>query len=486
MLIHRRHLLTGSLAAAAAWAALPAQAKVDSVPWEGNCEVVVIGSGGAGMATAVSARESGLKDVVVLEKLAFLGGNTGVATGSFNTWSPDQEKQGIQDSPEHHAAQTMQGGDYRNNRALVELLVHNTYPTFEWLVGMGMEFDPKIAQIYGGLWPRGHYPAKGKGIEYIKVLEKRAKELGGIDIRTNARVTGIVREKFLEGRVLGVEYADKDGKLHYLRAKQGVVAAAGGCCANGKMCGIHDPRLEKLTTTNIATASTGEILTMMEDLGAMTTGLDFIQCNPGCPPGRTFRTNFHSVPAWMIMVDKSGKRFVAEDARRDEIRDAILNIRDQTAFAVQDSNGFAHDAIGAQRDNRHALTTGDAWTDDTLEGLAKKMGVPVETFVATVKAYNKGCDEKKDEMGRAASTLNKIEKAPFWAGYTSMSRHFTCGGAVINTRFQVIDRHFRPIEGLYAVGETSAGVHGTNRLGGNAIAEIFTFGRLLGKELAQA
>ena len=148
--------------------------------------------------------------------------------------------------------------------------------------------------------------------------------------------------------------------------------------------------------------------------------------------------------------------------------------------------GFAHDAIGAQRDNRHALTTGDAWTDDTLEGLAKKMGVPVETFVATVKAYNKGCDEKKDEMGRAASTLNKIEKAPFWAGYTSMSRHFTCGGAVINTRFQVIDRHFRPIEGLYAVGETSAGVHGTNRLGGNAIAEIFTFGRLLGKELAQA
>ena len=57
----------------------------------------------------------------------------------------------------------MQGGDYRNNRALVDLLVNNSYPTFEWLVGMGMEFDPKIAQIYGGLWPRGHYPAKGKG-----------------------------------------------------------------------------------------------------------------------------------------------------------------------------------------------------------------------------------------------------------------------------------------------------------------------------------
>ena len=389
--ISRRRFLAGAAAGAAASAAsfahaaaAPADLGVCKLPakWDESYELVVIGSGGAGLATAVSASQNGVKKILVLEKMSYIGGNTAISGGGFNSYDPvRQGKQNIKDSPENHAKNTLEGGDGRANPELVNEMTKNSYDAVKWLESMGMKFKDEVYQIYGGLWPRGHYPAKGKGIEYIKVLEKRAKELGGIDIRTNARVTGIVREKFLEGRVLGVEYADKDGKLHYLRAKRGVVAAAGGCCANGKMCGIHDPRLEKLTTTNIATASTGEILTMMEDLGAMTTGLDFIQCNPGCPPGRTFRTNFHSVPAWMIMVDKSGKRFVAEDARRDVIRDAILNIQDQTAFAVQDSNGFAHDAIGAQRDNKHALTTGDAWTDDTIEGLAKKMGVPVGKLI---------------------------------------------------------------------------------------------------------
>lgn len=485
MLIHRRQLIAGSVGLTAALAMLPARSQQKAINWEKEADVVIIGSGGAGMATAVSGLENGIKDIVLLEKLAFIGGNTGVATGSFNTWSPDQKDQGITDSPEQHAAHTMKGGDFRNNPELVKLLVNNSYPTFQWLCNMGMKFNPKIALIYGGLFPRGHYPLNGKGIEYIKVLDHRAKELGGLDLRTNATVTGIIREGNLQGKVLGVEYADTKGLLHYIKAKKGVVAAAGGFCANGKMCAVHDPRLENLTTTNIGAASTGEVLTMMEDLGAMTAGLDFIQCNPGCPPGRTFRTNFHSVPAWMIMVDKDGKRFVAEDSRRDVMRDAILGIRDQTAFAVQDSEGLSHDAIGAQRDNRHALTTGDAWSDDTLEGLAKKMGVSVETFVKTVREYNEACDKGNDPMGRQKISLNKIQKPPFWAGYTSMARHFQCGGVVINTDFNVIDRHFKPIEGLYAVGEISTGVHGTNRLGGNAIAEIFTFGRLLGSNLAK-
>lgn len=484
MLIHRRQLLAGSIGLTASLAALPVRAQTKTIPWGKEFDIVIIGSGGAGMATAVSALENGLKNVLLLEKLSFIGGNTSVATGSFNTWSPEQKDQGIIDSPKQHAAHTLKGGDYRNNPKLVELFVNNSYPTFKWLCDMGMQFNPKIALIYGGLFPRGHYPLNGKGIEYIKVLNKKAKELGGLDLRTSSTVTGIIREGTLEGKVLGVEYADKDGKLHYVKAKKGVIAAAGGFCGNGKLCAVHDPRLEKLTTTNISAASTGEVLTMMQDLGAMTSGLDFIQCNPGCPPGRTFRTNFHSVPAWMIMVDKSGKRFVAEDSRRDVIRDAILGIKDQTAFAVQDSEGFTHDAIGAQRDNKHSLETGDGWTDNTLEGLAKKMGVPVDEFVKTINEYNAACDKGEDPLGRQKISLNKISKPPFWAGYTSMARHFQCGGVVINENLQVIDRHFKPIEGLYALGEISAGVHGTNRLGGNAIGEIFTFGRLLGKQLA--
>lgn len=486
MSLSRRLFLGSTLAGVAGTALSTAHAGfADSkqIHWDKTVNVVIIGSGGAGLATAVSAAEHGVKDILVLEKLAFLGGNTAIATGAFNTSDPKQKEQGIKDSPELHAEQTLKGGDFRANPTLVHELTENSYETLKWLEEKGVRFQPKILQVYGALWPRSHATEASKGSDYIRVLSNEAKKLG-VEILTQARVVDIIREKPLSGRVLGLEYVNKEGKSVFVRALKAVVACAGGFGANREMRSLHDPRLYNLTTTNNPAASTGEVLTMMQDIGADVTGMDHIQCNPGCPPGRKLRVNMFSWPQNMIMVGFDGKRFIAEDSRRDQMRDAILALPKQTAFCIQDDYGQSLNNTGHQKDNLKGLETGDAWRAETLEELAKKAGIDPQNLVKTVEEYNKGCDAGKDPGGKKPHNLRRIEKAPFWAGYAGMSVHHTMGGVVINTNTQVIDRHGKVIPGLHAVGEITGGIHGSNRLGGNAIADVFTFGRLTGIALA--
>lgn len=261
------------------------------------------------------------------------------------------------------------------------------------------------------------------------------------------------------------------------------MAATGGFGANPQMRAKYDPRFLKLTTTNLP-CSTGDLIPILEDIGADTTGMDFIQCNPGCPPGRSHRVIMHLNAANFIMVDKDGKRFVPEDDRRDVIRDAVLNLRDQTGFSIVDADGFAALNPGHQEGAKKGLETGDAWTANTIEDLAKKMGVPPENLKKTIDEYNKACDAKQDPLGKKPRNLRKIVKAPFWACYAGMSVHHTMGGIIINKYTQVIDRYGKVIPHLHAVGEVTGGIHGTNRLGGNAICDIFTFGRLTGIAIA--
>ena len=129
---------------------------------------------------------------------------------------------------------------------------------------------------------------------------------------------------------------------------------------------------------------------------------------------------------------------------------------------------------------KKGLETGDAWTADTIEELAKKIKVDPAALKKTIDEYNAGVDAKQDKLGKAARNLTKIDKAPFWAGYSGMSVHHTMGGVRINLDNQVLDRYDQVIPGLFAVGEVTGGIHGSNRLGGNAICDIFTFGRLTG------
>lgn len=233
----------------------------------------------------------------------------------------------------------------------------------------------------------------------------------------------VIREAPDKSRVLGVEVETKNGK-EYWAAKKGVVAAD-GYAYNAKLCAWFDPRLEKLSTTN-QQGATGEVLLAMQDIGAMATGLDYIQCIPGNAPGYTSKGNLIQVIEYSIFVNKEGKRFVAEDSRRDVIRAAKLAQTAQTVYPLTDSESFAE--------------------------------------------YNAMVDSKKDPLGRAPRMLaHKIDKAPFYAGPIGMARHHTMGDIRIERDARVLDRSGKVIPGLYAAGEVTGAIHGTNHVGGNAL-----------------
>ncbi len=469
--------------------AMPAFAMSDpfAVPsrWDRTVDVIVIGAGGAGLAAAVTAKEAGVKDVLVLEKMPYPGGNTLRAGGGFNAAvKADYEKAGIKDSPELHASQTLAAGDYRGNPEIVRKLTALAPESVQWLKDHGVKFEDRIYQIYGGLHPRARNPLGPRGSTYIIALTDVCKR-EGIPVELDSKVVNIVREKPFAGRVLGVQ-VEQGGKLVNVRARTGVIVCAGGFAANAKLCGLHDPRLEKLGTTN-QPGATGEVLNDLVDLGAQTTCLDYIQCIPGgLPDGRKYPNLFTHVDRF-IFTNIEGKRFINEDARRDVLRDAMLAQPEMIAWTIVDADGFELQKNSKGPENEAARKEGTLKIANTIEELAGLMNVKPAVLKETIDAYNKAVDTKKDPMGRAPSMLvNKIIKAPFYAGQVTMKRHHTMGGVVINTNAEVIDRDGKVIPGLWAAGEITGVVHGTNRVGGNAMADIFTYGRVAGQSAARA
>lgn len=446
--------------------------------------MIVIGAGGAGLAAGITAKELGAK-TIVLEKMAFPGGNTMVSGGGMNAAvEADYKAAGVEDSPKLHAEQTLAAGDNRADPALVEILAKGAPESVEWLKKIGVKFRPGIYQIYGGLWPRCRNPEGQSGSDYIKAGTAYAKKIG-LEILPGHKVTSIIREKPNAGRVLGVE-VEVGGKKQYWRATRGVIAASGGYAANAEMCGFFDPRLTKLNTTN-QPCSTGEVLRAIQDVNGLAVGMDCIQCIPWTAPGYTSTADVFQAIEYTIFVNKEGKRYVAEDNRRDVIRDATLAQTDQTVFQLCDTDGYEEHKKFYYEMNEAALKNGVLFRCNTIEEAAAKVKIPAAELKKTVEEFNAEVDSKKDPFGRTPKMLvRKIVKAPFYIGPFGMCRHHTMGGARIDTKARVLDREGKVIPGLYAAGEVTGGIHGTNRVGGNAIADIFTFGRIAGESAAKA
>ena len=487
-LTRRRMLAAAGIgtAAAAFSGAASAQCRND-LKWDETHEIVVVGAGGAGMAAAVKAAQTGAKDILVLEKLAFTGGNTLIAQGFINAADPvRQPHQGIKDSPENHMKQTLAAGDFRGDPERVKVLCDNAYGAITWLESLGMKFKDNVIQIFGALYPRSHIPALPKGQGYGTVLTKAAKELG-VQVRTGLGVTEIIREEQFAGRVIGVKVQPAKGPARFIRATKAVVLAAGGFSGNRYLRELHDPRVKGLGTDNLP-GSTGEVAMAAVRVGAYLVGMDFIQSTPGAPAGKKMKLLLNFNVNGSIYVDKRGNRIVNEGERRDVIRDAVLGTPERYGYTVCDNTNFmSYDAV-----NRKAIMEGikinEAWTAPTIRELAEKMGVDPDGLEKTIKRYNEVFvkNGRDDDFHKQPVNLTKrIEDGPFWACYTGMTVHHTMGGINTNVKAQALDWEGKVIPGLYAAGEITGGIHGTNRVGGNAVLDCFVFGQIAGENAAK-
>jgi flavocytochrome c len=453
---------------------------------EKQADVIIIGGGGAGLAAAVSAHQNGAK-VLVLEKMPKVGGNTIISGAAYNAVDPKrQTAAGIEDSIEKHYTQTFEGGDKLAKPEMVRTFVEKAYPTLEWLESLGMKFKDDIFTVLGALWPRSHKPIEPLGTGYINTYMNYIKANSkDIEIMLNTTATELIVEG---GKVIGVKANNLDGKITAI-ANKGVVVATGGFGANIVMRDKFNkiwPTLTNIKTTNHPGA-TGDGMLMAQKIGANLIGMEQIQLLPmGDPQTGSLSGNIEQGVENRIFVNKTGDRFVDEGARRDVMTKALFEQKDATMWIVLDKHSYP---TGLTKNNFNEtidqlVAEGRAYKADTLEDLAKQIGVTPENLVKSVAEFNKVVEQGgKDAFGRTLFK-DKIDTAPFYAGARVPTVHHTMGGIEINTSAQVLDANGKLIPGLYAAGETTGGIHGSNRLGGNALPDAAIFGRIAGESAA--
>lgn len=448
-------------------------------------DIVIAGAGGAGLSAAVEAAQAGAK-VAVLEKTSFSGGNTLVSGGGLNVpGTPIQKAQNIEDSVEKFTEDTLSGGDNKNDPELVSIMAERALESYNWLADdIKVDFmDDRLQQFGGHSVPRAVIPVGNKGTEMITKLEARAKELG-VTFYMQTKATELIQEN---GSVTGIK-AENSGKEITFHANKGVILATGGFGANVEMREKYNPEFGEGYQTTCTPASTGDGIIMAEALGAQLIDMEYIQVYPTCNP----ETGIISYVANSrfdggLLVNQEGTRFVDEMGRRDVISNAILAQTGGYGYLVwgQEVESVGNMVQVHEKEYQEMEKQGMIFKADTLEEAAAFYQIDKDIFLKTIEAFNGYTDTGADPDFKKGGTLRKIAEGPFYIQKVIPSTHHTMGGVKINTDTQVLDKEGKVISNLYAAGEIVGGIHGTNRLGGNAITDIVVFGRIAGQNAAK-
>ncbi len=459
--------------------------------WDETIDVVVVGSGFAGLTAAIEANNSGAS-VVILEKMKAAGGNSIISDGGIAApGTALQNKYGIHDSTDIMYGDMLKAGLGINYPELVRILVDNANDVFQWSVDyLGVEYLDRI-DIFGGHSVPRCYTAKNvTGATIIKKQMEKINELG-MEVRFSSYLKNLIMNS--EGRVCGIivredyDYKDpKKGKDRYIKAEKGVVLATGGFGADVNFRSSQDPRLtEKIGTTNKPFA-TSETIKESIRVGAMPVQLSHIQLGPWASPdeagygvGPMFSE--YIVFQYGVIVDPvTGKRFVNELADRKTLSDKLLSIG-HPCIGIADSKAVKEAGWNIDTGLKRKVVR----KFDTLEEVADFYEIPVEAIRETINRFNENFKEGVDkDFGKPLiENSSPICEAPYYAMRLWPKVHFTMGGIRIDADARVISIEGDVIEGLYAAGEVTGGVHGASRLGSCAITECLVFGKIAGENI---
>ena len=458
------------------------------LPKTSNYDVVVIGAGGAGFSAAITARNAGA-NVVLLEKMPAVGGNSLISGAEMNVaknWV--QPKLGINDdSPELHAQDTFKGGDGKGDMKVINVMTHEALDAAKWCRDyLGVRFEDDNLFFFGGhsrkraLIPVGH-----TGTEFIAKFQAKADELG-IPVITNMKAEELIKNK--DGRVVGVK-ATMDGSEYTFNAKGGVVLATGGFGANPEMVKKYNPKIDERFKTTDAPGSTGEALYMAERAGAELVNMGYIQTYPICDPlSGAIELIADARFDGAIMLNQEGKRFVEELQRRDVLSEAILNQTGQYCWVLWNDNiGKISNTVKAHANEYEAFTKqGIMTTCDDLKCIADFTKIPFDQLRKTVKRVSDMAGKGNDKDFNHRAGLMDMQQGKYYVIKAVPSTHHTMGGVRINEKAEALTAEGKVIPGLWAAGEVTGVTHGTNRLGGNAYTDIIVFGRIAGEAAAKA
>ena len=542
--VNRREFIQGSALAGTGVATagvlgsfVPATASAAGVPdrWDEEADVVVVGTGFAGLGAAIEAHDAGAA-VMVIEKENRYGGNSLLARGSMQYPANHiQKAAGIEDRPEWAYEDIMKMGEYRNARELVRLFVDNAADTALWLEKLGIVWNKQPSIQEGCRVPRSltpvpspNYP-QARGISEVTVLHRAATETRKVPIRLGCKMTRIIRADAVSP-VAGIEVF-ANGKTISIRARRAVILATGGFKANHQMIRALDPRLDEPLSWSgdpyVHTVGDGHF-------AAAAVGAGFVDMSFVCefaitigssryvvwdPQAMTSPIGSGGLPfatagqPYMILVDNDGNRYVNEATFatshvtwNGEYTVAYLNLpkRPRTAWMIADAEG-----AGALTWSAAALQNADPATTpyldpklvgmaNTLEALAARIGVPAANLGATINRYNGYVPGGIDGDFKRPAPLHALRTPPFYAARAVLIAHDQCGGIRVNARLQVIDQtrqaetgtgpsvalnDERVIPHLYAAGECAGGLYGADR-GPGKIGSYLVQGRFAGRHAA--
>ena len=439
-------------------------------------DVVIIGSGGTGLAAAIQANELGMK-VAVLEKEEELGGNTNRASSGMNAAETNvQLKHGVIDNVADFYHETYKDGGRLNDKDMLGYFVYHTAPAVDWLADHDIKLDD--ITVTGGMSKkRTHRPASMApigGFLVKSLLGVVAKE--NIPVFNNTKVTKLLQAA--DGRIKGVEV--KSGDLTKKVDAKAVILATGGFGASKEYIERFRPDLKDYKTTN-QPGATGDGLKLAENVGAELMQMNLVQVHPTVQQDHphVYLIGEAVRGEGAILVNAQGERIVNELNTRKIVSNAITALPEHSAYLIFDQG---------IRDRAKAIEfydkTGLVVHGDTIEDLAQNLNMDPTTLKATVNTWNQAVSSHDDEQFHRTTGMDRgITKPGFFAIHIAPAIHYTMGGIHITPKTQVLDGNGDIIKGLYAAGEVAGGLHGNNRVGGNSIAETIVFGRQAGQQV---
>ncbi len=433
-----------------------------------EADIVIVGAGGAGMTAAIKATQAG-KNVILLEKMPYAGGNTTKATGGMNAAETHyQKEQGIEDTVAQFIEDTITGGHNLNNRALVAVMAENSAKGIDWLDSIGAPL-PKVSFSGGATNARIHSPEDGSGVGayLVTAFLKKMEELN-VNVMYDTKATELIYEN---GAVTGVMAEGKANK-YAIHAKS-VILTTGGFGSNEDMIVQYRPELKGTVKTG-SPGATGDGIVMAEEVGAALVDIEQIQLHPTVEQSTSMLITEGVRGDGAILVNQSGKRFINELLTRDVVSAGELEQEGGYAYIIFDQK--LREGLKA---TEKYISIGITTQADTVEELAEKLGIDPATLAETVTTWNQYVADKNDpDFGRDTGMEADLSQGPYYAIKIAPGIHHTMGGVQIDTDAEVISTRGRAIPGLFAAGEVTGGVHGGNRIGGTAVTDIVVFGTI--------
>ena len=499
----RRAFLVGmgatGVSAAFAGPVLAASGNEPAIKWDREHEIVIIGSGFAGLAAAIQAKKLGANDVVIYEKMPVLGGNSAINGGLFAApGTPLQKKEGVTDSADIMAADQMKAGRGVADGPLLKHIASRANEALQLTIDAGAEYFPYLQQLGGHSVPRTYQTTVTSGGGITQPLIKECRRLG-VKIVNRAKFERFIVDE--KGAVVGAVINEgfyfgrgRKGKPVNVRSQRGVLIAAGGFASNVGLRSAQDPTLTAEVPSTNMPGATGEALLEMFKVGAVPVHMAFIQTGPWASPdeggfGYVSNYSIFNFPHSISVDVQTGRRFMDEIADRKTRADAQLARRDDEGNPLPPVTITSYEHAKAHPSVKKVLEYGVGWKFDTLEALAEYHGIPFEELKKQVDEYNsyveKGVDEQFGKPMEKAK--GKYIEAPFVTVRNWPKVHYCHGGAQIDVQARVLDSYkWKPIPGLFAAGEVSGGTHGQSRLGSCSIPDCMVMGMTAAETMMSA